>query len=40
MKAAHIFDNPKTNLTYEKTSISLVPNIMPKPLQIYYELPE
>jgi hypothetical protein len=34
-KAARFFDNPKTNLTYEKTSISYVSNIVPNPLQIY-----
>jgi hypothetical protein len=35
MKAAHSFDNPKTNLTYEKNLYIFDSNIVPNPVQIY-----
>jgi len=38
--SASLFENPKTNLTYEKTSVSSNPNIVPNPEQIYLQLPE
>jgi hypothetical protein len=34
MKATHSFDNPKTNLTYEKNLYILYSNIVPNPVQI------